>query len=98
MASFATQVGNRTMALFQPSTDLTRMVLEVSPPFSSEMRFRKEMSGSASFRLPDTARKVLGEQVVGRIAMLGRHIAVDEPGNIIQLAEVDDGELDGRFR
>lgn len=84
------------MSMFCPSTSLTKMVLEVSPQLSSEMRLRKQMSESASFRLPETARKVLGEQIIGRIAMLSRHVAIDEPGKVIRFAEAE-GKFDARF-
>lgn len=87
-----------TMPLFLPDAKVTEMIYNASPAFASEMNARKQVSGSADYYLEDEAPAVLGEQVIGRIAMLSRHVALAEPGAIVRLAEVEHGHFDPRFR
>ncbi len=86
------------MSLFLPDAKVTEMVFNASPAFALDMDARKQARGSADYSFEDHAPEVLGAQVIGRVAMLSRHVAMEEPGAVIRLAEAEHGHFDPRFR
>jgi hypothetical protein len=84
------------MALFMPSPAVTELVKNASPLFFAEMQARERAYESSNVRQKPDPRMVLGEQVIGRIAMIRRNAAFDGP-NTITLAEVGHGNFDPRF-
>jgi hypothetical protein len=77
------------MVRFQPSLSLAQRVAEASPSFAWEIQARGAMKDAE--QMPaldgDKAREVLGEQIIGRVAMLARDRACARPGRIIPFVE-----------
>lgn len=77
------------MTLFKPSSAVVQKIAKVSPSFAWEMRARTRMEHPREETEIDweLAQSVLGEQIVGRIAMVARDVACARPGSKILFAD-----------
>jgi hypothetical protein len=77
------------MTLFKPNIAMVHSIVEASPSFAWEMRVRTLMEHPNEETDIDweKAKSVLGEQIVGRIAMVARDVACVRPESKILFSD-----------
>lgn len=82
----------RIESAFSVSSTAATLALQASPDFAKEMATRKFLNGE-HYEVTEEAAFVLGEEILGRIVMLRRHLAIDAPNSVIPLADAREGRF-----
>lgn len=82
----------RIESAFAVSLAAANLALQASPDFAKEMATRKFLNGE-HYAVAEEAALVLGEEILGRIVMLRRHLAIDAPNAVIPLADAREGRF-----